>query len=595
MNRPTAHRARRSWTRIISVAAAAAVLISMLPSSSSAAPKPPSVTVADVVVSESAGTASFTIKAKPRPQACCALSVDWSTAVGTAAEPADFVAASGTVTLSRSGPSAIVSVPITADALDEPDEAFAVNLSNLVGTPGQIGDAQAIGTITDDDPIPALSIDDVALGEGDAGSTTASFTLSLSAPSGRRVTVDWATAAGTASQPSDFASGSGTATFVPGDMVETADITVNGDTDLELDEAFTVVLTNPTNATVTDASGTGTILDDEVEPVVSVGNALVTEGDSGSSALTFTVSLSRAGLVTATVDWATSDGTAVAPGDYAGASGTATLTAGDVSETVEVIVTGDTEFELDETLSVDLSNPTNSFMGDGQGVGTISNDDPLQSISISDVSVKEGNTGTRLALFDVTLSAVSGAPASVGWVTIGGTALEGPDYVGESGVIAFAPGDASETVSVSVNGDTVDEPNERFGVALSAPSGAVVADGGGTGTILDDDKTPTTMTLRVRKPPLRVSGSGRLEPAKWGFKVTVTLSRRRANGTFSWLRSKTVTVNTIRDRDGDGLKEGAYLASFRRPKTNGTYRIVATFKGTATHKRSSKRVIFTLP
>ncbi|MDQ4108695.1 MAG: hypothetical protein M3138_07835 [Actinomycetota bacterium] len=552
-------------------------------------------TVANVVVSESAGTASFTIKAKPRPQACCALSVDWTTAEGTATEPADFAAASGTVSLSRSGPTAIVSVPITADALDEPDEAFAVKLSNLVGIPGQIGDAQATGTITDDDAIPALSIDDVALGEGDGGPTTASFTLSLSAPSGRTVTVDWASADGTASQPMDYVAGSGMATFVPGDTIATADITVNGDTDLELDEAFTVALTNPTNATVTDASGTGTILADEVEPIVSVGNATVTEGDSGSSALSFTVSLSRAGLVTATVDWATADGTAVAPGDYPIASGTVTLTGGDLSETVEVPVNGDTGFELDETLFVNLSNATNSFMGNGQGVGTISNDDSLPSISIADVAVREGNTGARIALFDVTLSSVSGASASVGWVTIGGTALEGPDYVGGSGIIAFAPGDMSETLSVSVNGDTADEPNERFGVVLSAPSGAIVADGGGTGTILDDDKAPTTLTLRVRQRPLRVIGSGRLEPARSGFEVTVNLSRRRANGTFAWLRSKTVAVNTIRDRDGDGLNEGVYLASFRRPKTNATYRIVATFKGTPTHKQSLKRVIFTLP
>ncbi|HEV8565170.1 MAG TPA: Calx-beta domain-containing protein, partial [Actinomycetota bacterium] len=160
-------RGHRSRIRtIVGCATAAALMVSLLSVSAVAAPKPPSVKVADIVVSESAGTASFTIKASPRPGACCPLSVDWATADGTATQPADFAAASGTVTLTRSASTAIVTMPIAADALDEPNETFVVNLSNLVGTPGQIGDAQAVGTITDDDLPPALSIDDVVVGEG---------------------------------------------------------------------------------------------------------------------------------------------------------------------------------------------------------------------------------------------------------------------------------------------------------------------------------------------------------------------------------------------------------------------------------------------
>jgi Calx-beta domain-containing protein len=580
-------------TRIVGCVAAAAVIIAMLPISAAAAPKSSSVTVADVVVSESAGTASFTIKAKPRPQACCALSVDWTTADGTATQPADYTTASGTVTLTRSASTTIVSVPVTADALNEPNEAFTLNLSNLTGSPGKIGDAQAVGTITDDDPLPTLSIDDVIVGEGDAGTKTASFSVSLSAPSGRTVTVDWATADGNATQPADYGSDSGSATFAPGDTSENVDVTVNGDTELEADETFSVALTNPTNATVSDASGTGTILADEVEPVVSIGNAAVTEGNAGSSTLSFTVSLSRPGLVTATVDWATSDGTATAPGDFTDTSSTVTFTPGDVEEAVEVPVNADTQYEVDETLIVDLSNPTDSFMGDGQGVGTITNDDPVPSVSISDASVAEGNAGTTTALFDLTLSAMSGASADVVWTTVDGSALAGLDHVAASGTVSFAPGDVSETISVTINGDTIDEPNEGFNVVLSAPNGAVISDGTGSGTIVDDDKTPTALTLRVRKGARRVVGTGRLEPAKIGFKVTVSLFRKRANGTFVRLRSKTVAVKSIRDRDGDDLKEGVYLAPFPRPKT-GTYRMAAKFKGTATHRASTKQVTFTL-
>jgi hypothetical protein len=572
---------------------AAAAALSILPVTATAAPKQPSVTVADVVVAESAGTATFVIKAKPRPRS--ALSVDWTTADGAATSPADYVAASGTVTLTSSGSTVRISIPITADVLDEPDETFLVNLSNLVGAPGAIGDGQAVGTITDDDAVPTIALDDVVLGEGETGTTAATFPIGLSAPSGRTVTVQWATTDGTATQPTDYTPGSGTVTFLPGDTSETISVTVNGDTALELDEAFTVALSAPTNATISDGAGTATIVADEVEPVVSIGDASIDEGDAGAASLDLIVSLSRAGLVDSTVDWETSDGTAAAPGDYTAASGTVTFAAGDVVETVSVTLGGDEIHELDETLTVTLSNLNNAFMGDHVAVGTISNDDPIPSVTITDVSVPEGDTATVAAVFGLTLSAPSGAPADVGWTTVDGTALGGTDYAPGSGVVSFAPGDATESVAVVVNGDTIDEPNEWFDVVLSGPGGATIADDTGRATIVDDDKTPTTLTLGVRKRARRVIGSGRLEPAMSGFAVTVTLARRRANGTYARLRSRVVTVTGIRDRDGDGLHEGVYRVAFTRPSRRGTYRITAKFLGTITHGSSSKQVTFTIP
>ena len=585
---------RRRLGRAVGCAAAAALLMLGMPTSATAAPTP-SVTVADVVVSEGAGTASFRIRVSPRPRTCCSLQVDWATADGTATAPADYASSSGTVTLTRNAPSVVVTVPIASDCLFEPNELFSVTLSNLVGTPGKIGDAQAFGTITDDDAAVNLSIDDVIVGEGDVDTTTASFTVTLSAPCGTPVNVDWSTMDGSAVQPGDYISGSGTLLFAAGDTTEVVDVAVNGDVELEFDEMFTVELTNSVNATVSDGSGTGTIVDDEAAPVVSVSDATVTEGDAGTSTLGFTVTLSRAGLDTATVDWATSDGTASQPSDYLSAASTVTFPAGDVSEPVDVTINGDTVFEFDETFVVDLSNPVDATMGDPQGEGTISNDDVSPSIAITDDSVTEGNAGSATATFDVTLSEPSGAPATVEWATADGTALAGSDYVDGSGTVSFAVGDVVESLSVTVNGDAIDEPNEGFNVHLSAPSGAVVADALGAGTIVDDDRTPTTLTLRVRKRPLRVIGTGLLEPAKAGFEVSVSLLRRRANGTYVRLRTKTVQVTNIRDRDLDGMKEGAYLARFSRPTRAGTYRMVARFNRTATHGASVRRVTFSLP
>jgi Calx-beta domain len=260
-----------------------------------------------------------------------------------------------------------------------------------------------------------------------------------------------------------------------------------------------------------------------------------------------------------------------------------------------VTIGGDEMHELDETLTVSLSNVNHAFMGDDVAVGTISNDDPIPSVTITDVSVSEGTAGTRSAVFDLTLSAPSGAQADVGWTTVDGTALGGIDYAPDSGVVSFAPGDVTESVAVVVNGDAIDEPNEWLDVVLSGPDGATIADGIGRATIVDDDKTPTALTLSVRKRARRVIAAGRLEPAKSGFAVTVSLARRRANGTYARLRSRVVTVAGIRDRDGDGLNEGVYRAAFRRPSRRGTYRITARFLGTTTHGSSSKQATFTIP
>jgi hypothetical protein len=178
-------------------------------------------------------------------------------------------------------------------------------------------------------------------------------------------------------------------------------------------------------------------------------------------------------------------------------------------------------------------------------VGTISNDDPIPSVTITDVSVPEGNTATGSAGFDVTLSAPSGAQADVGWTTVDGTALGGTDYAAGSGIVSFAPGDVTESVVVVVNGDTLDEPDEWLNVVLSGPDGATIADDSGRAMILDDDKTPITLTLSVRKRARRGIASGRLEPAKSGFAVTVSLARRRPNGTYAKLRSSVVGVAGI--------------------------------------------------
>jgi hypothetical protein len=244
-------------------------------------------------------------------------------------------------------------------------------------------------------------------------------------------------------------------------------------------------------------------------PSISINDVSVTEGNAGSTTTAnFTVSLSSASASTVTVDYATADGGgpkggsgAMASSDYLATSGTLTFAPGDASESIPVTVNGDTTDEPDEAFNMVLSSPTNATIGDGTGTGTILDDDGGGgctkncppggvSLSISDASVSEPDTGTAVATFFVSLSSSSSGTVTVNYVTANGPkngAIAPGDYFAASGTLTFAPGDTSESISVTVNGDTATEPDETFTVSLSGASGASLADPTGIGTILNDD------------------------------------------------------------------------------------------------------------
>ncbi len=519
-----------SLTRLVAGAAAATVLILSLPSPAAAAPTP-SVTISDVTVTEGTGaapaTASFTIQAAPPPKPCCALQVGWATAAGSASAPGDFTSSSGTVSLTKSATSRVIGVPIVGDATDEPNETFVVNLTTLVGAPGVIADPQGVGTITDDDAPPTLSVNDVSVTEGNAGTTTATFTVSLSAASGNAVTFDWATSPGTAAAGVDYVTASGGRTIAAGATSATIAITVNGDVVDEVNESFTVALSNPAGATVSDGSGAGTITDDDPAPSLSIGDVSLAEGNAGTTTATFTVSLSAASGKTVTFDWATAAGTAAAGTDYVSATGSRTIAAGATSATIAITVNGDVVDEADETFTLALSNPANATIADGSATGTITDDDAPPTLSVNDVSVTEGNAGTTTATFTVSLSAASGNAVTFDWATSPGTAAAGVDYVTASGGRTIAAGATSATIAITVNGDVVDEVNESFTVALSNPAGATVSDGSGAGTITDDDPAPS---LSIGDVSLAEGNAGTTT-------ATFTVSLSAASGktvTFDW-------------------------------------------------------------
>jgi hypothetical protein len=219
-------------------------------------------------------------------------------------------------------------------------------------------------------------------------------------------------------------------------------------------------------------------------PLIGIGDATVTEGHTGTRTATFTVTLSTASAGSVTVAFATANGTATAGSDYQAATGTLTFAPGETSKTVTVLVNGDRVGEPNETFLVNLSGATGGVVAAGQGVGTIVDDEPR--ISIGDVARTEGNSGTTLFVFTVTLSAASDVPVNVNFATANGTA-KAEDYNAVSGTLTFAPGETTKTISIVVKGDRKRESNETFFVNLSSAVGAFILDNRGVGTILNDD------------------------------------------------------------------------------------------------------------
>src|SRR5439155_8897531 len=137
---------------------------------------------------------------------------------------------------------------------------------------------------------------------------------------------------------------------------------------------------------------------------------------------------------------------------------------------------------------------------------TILNHDPLPSLSITNVSVTDGNTGTTNANFTVTLSAASSKTVTVNYATADGIATAPSDYVAiPTTTLIFSPGQTTKTITVLVNGDTVDETDETFTVNLSNPTNATLSTVTVTGTIIDDDGLPT-VTLSLSGSPMAEAG-----------------------------------------------------------------------------------------
>ena len=474
----------------------------------------PVLSIDDIVVQENDAQALFAVqldKAADHP-----VTVQYATVDGTATTGMDYFSTLGVLEIPPGQRSGQVAVTLIDDKLYESDETFTVVLTNPRGA--ALGKDMAVGTIRDDD-IYHLSVGDITVIESVG---TALFTVSLDRPSvSQTITVNFATRNGTAVAPSDYMPKMGTLEFAPGLAAQTIEVQIVNDTDREGSETFTLFLSGAVNAEIAEAVGMGTILDDEAEPSISIADVAVSEGAVSAA---FTVTLSEQSGARVTVDYATEDETAKAGEDYVMASGRLGFAPGIVKKEIVVPIVSDDEDEPDETFLVLLSGVQNAEIGDGEGQGTITDDDEAITISIYDGRAMEDAGMLHLP---VRLSRTSSRPVSVLFATSNATAEAGSDYTASRGMVIFESGSREGVVAVMMRDDELAEGEEAFEVTLSGARNAVVSRGMATGTILDNDGMPL---LRVGDITASEEGGEAI------FTVTLSVpSTRRVTATYRTL------------------------------------------------------------
>jgi hypothetical protein len=353
----------------------------------------PSVSVGDAVAVTEGGTAQFTIALSntyPYDVKVC-----YQTQNGSATEGSDYTVANSYVIIPAGQTTSTINIGTIDNNVYELTENFTVKLTDAkADIPDSLGpdialnftDDSGLGTITDNEPQPTVAISDGTPNpQSETSGATITFTVSLSGPADKPVTVTYSTVNGSATAGTDFVGATNATVVIPAGQTS-ADIVVDvvDDSVFELAEAFTVEVSSAVydaggaNAgfVVSDAVGTGNIADDDPMPSFSIDDVIRSEAHG---TISFTVTKTGATAVSATVDYAVVADTATTPDDYIvddPLNGTLTFLPGDTTKTITLNITNDMTFEQIERFFVNLSGATNATISDSQGIGTITDDDP---------------------------------------------------------------------------------------------------------------------------------------------------------------------------------------------------------------------------
>jgi hypothetical protein len=255
-------------------------------------------------------------------------------------------------------------------------------------------------------------------------------------------------------------------------------------------------------------TSTGTLLNGQVvkaQPTLSIADVSLLEGNSGTTSMVFTVTLSAASSLNITAGFATANASATAPSDYIATSGTVSFNPGITTRTITVNINGDTDFEPDETFTLTLSNPVNATLSRSVAIGTILNDDAPQGgfvsfqSSSSNTTESSGSTTVNVVrtgdtTMPVTVSYATNADAGVPCSTFNGVASPKCDFTAALGTLSFGIGETIKPVTILISQDSFVEGPETITLTLSSPTGgaALGTPSTMTVTIIDDVLEPPT-------------------------------------------------------------------------------------------------------
>jgi len=472
----------------------------------------PTISIDDPTVSEGAGTGTITVTLTGGSY--LGVSVNYETSSGTAISGTDFTATSGTLTWAADETGTkTFNVTITDDALDENDETLTATLSVPVNA--TISDSTGILTITDNDATPTVTFSsDTA--NGSEATTPAAFSVTLSAVSGRTVTVTCSTLANTATSGTDYTPISTTLTFNPGETSKTANVIINNDTLDENNEIFGLHLADFNNITAgTYTALNYTIIDNDDPPVVTVTSTSQSQAESAGTA-TVTITLNTPSGLTVTAPY-TMTGTALGgSSDYSVTASPASIAPGDTTATVTFTITDDALDENSETAILTLDAPTNGTLG-ADTVHTLTitdNDDPptVQWTAATQSGAESVGTMTVTAQ----LNTASGLNVTVPYTMTGTATGAGTDYSITASPVTITAGSTTTTVTITVTDDTLDEISETIITTIGAPTNATQgATTVHTATITDNDDPPVVTVTSTSQSQAESAGTAT---------VTITLN-----------------------------------------------------------------------
>ena len=445
----------------------------------------PGISVGDSVGAEgSAMTFDVTLSASSVNE----ITVQWATADHDAkSDEGDYRSANGMLRFARRQTRKRISVVTLQDELAEPDERFKVELTDP--TNATLADGVGYGTIEDDDPdVRCERIEGAIAVESDEA---IEFVIKIDKPSGKSVSMLYATADVSARDGEDYTGKTGTARIQPGQTQTSVLVALIDDEAMESSEQLRLNLSNYANlARCTPSWLPGTIFDDD-----SSTHALSIEGGTGNESddtLDFVVTLEPASTDTVTVGYATRDDGATGGEDFVAQTDQLTFTAGETSKTVAVTLVEDDLAEGTETFQVVLSDPENAHLAPGgrsRAVGTIIDNDVAPMVSVEAASGTEGPSGT--ITFPVRLSRATGDAVSVRYRMKPGTANAGADFVSAASTLTIPAGSDRARLVVSLTDNALSEPDETFTVEIFEPRNATLSQAVATGTIEDDESPPS--------------------------------------------------------------------------------------------------------